>query len=217
MNAAQRPLRIAVLEDQPLFREMLVHLLGSVPGFTVQDASTVRQALHQWKAEDLDVVLLDFELPDGNGLEAGRALQRQKPELGVVLLSAVDRSLVLLELEPQEAVRWSYLSKHASVSATALVRAVRASANGRCTIDPAIVTSRTARAGSRVAALSGRQREVLSLIAEGLTNQAIAERLGLAVNSVNNHVNALYAALGLSESTRNPRVTAVRVFLEETA
>ncbi len=217
MTHSARPLRIGLLEDQPLFREMLQHLLSSVSGFTVQQASSVRQALNEWDATELDVALLDFELPDGTGLEAGRALRKAHPELGIVLLSAVNRSLIMLELEPHEVGRWSYLSKQASLSASTLVRAIRASADGRVVIDPAVVQERKARTGSKVAALSTRQREVLGLLAEGFTNQAIAEHLGLSVNSINNHVNALYVALGLNESTRNPRVTAVRVFLEETA
>ncbi len=216
MTTAARPLRIGVLEDQQLFREMLQHLLQSVPGMQVRTAMSLAQMRSEWDASELDVVVLDFELPDGNGLEAGRELRKVNPELGIVLLSAVDRSLVLLELEPGEAPRWSYLSKHSSTSASTLVRAIRASAEGRLLIDPGLVAGRRARSGGKVAALSDRQREVLSLLAEGLTNQAIAERLGLAVNSVNNHVNALYAALGLNESSRNPRVSAVRIFLAET-
>ncbi len=216
MSAAPHTLRIGLLEDQPLFREMLQHLLSLVPGFSLQVASTVAQTRSEWNAERLDVALLDYELPDGDGLEVGRALQQANPSLGVVLLSAVDRSVVLLDLEPHEAERWSFLSKNSSVSTSMLIRALRASAEGRCVIDPVVVAARKARAGSRVAALSERQGQVLTLIAEGLTNQAIAEQLGIAVNSVNNHVNSMYNALGLNESARNPRVSAVRLFLAET-
>jgi len=216
MTSSVRRMRIGVLEDQPLYREMLERLLRSVPGFEVVSAGSVHEALSTWRAAELDVALLDFELPDGTGLDVGRALQQRNPRLGVVLLSAVDRSLIMLELDQHEAERWSYLSKHASISTGTLIRTLHASSEGRSVIDHATVKARVPRAGGRVEALSERQREVLALLAEGYTNQSIADRLSLAVNSVNNHVNALYIALGVNESSRNPRVSAVRIFLEET-
>lgn len=208
-------LRVALLEDQPLFREMLQHLLRSVPGFQVSAAASVQEALATWDPEAFDLGLLDVELPDGSGLSVGRELQRRNPALRVVLLSAMDRVQILLELSDEERERWSYLSKTSSTSAPSLVRALRAAAAGRCVIDERTVSRREARAGSRLASLSPRQREVLALLAEGLTNQAIADRLGLARNSANNHVNALYTALGLVDPEHNPRVSAVRMFLED--
>lgn len=212
MSSLPPALRVALVEDQPLFQEMLQHLLGSVPGFRVRAAGSIAEA-SVWDPHEFDVALLDFELPDGTGLELGRKLQRVNPQIGIVLLSAVDRVQTLLELGERE--RWSYLSKTSATSAGDLVRAVKAAAAGRFIIDPQIITRRRPRSGSRLAALSPRQYEVLELLAEGLTNQAIAGHLGLAVNSVNNHVNAVYSALGLADLTRNPRVSAVRVFLED--
>lgn len=205
-------LRIAVVEDQPLFREMLRHLLSSVPGFHVRAAQNKTEA-SLWDARELDVALLDFELPDGTGLELGRELQRTNPNIAIVLLSAVDRVGVLLEVEENE--RWSFLSKTSATSASDLVRVIRGAAAGRRMIDPHILARREARSGSRLDALSSRQFQVLLLLAEGLTNQAIAESLGLSVNSVNNHVNATYSALGLTSAALNPRVSAARVFLED--
>lgn len=212
MSALQPALRIALVEDQPLFREMLHHLLVSVPGFEVRAAGTLAECA-QWDPRGLDVALLDFELPDGTGLELGRSLQRANPKIGIVLLSAVDRVRTLLQLGERE--RWSYLSKTSATSASDLILAIRAAAEGRFVIDRQIIARRQPRSGSRLDALSARQYEVLSLIAEGLTNQAISEQLGIAVNSVNNHVNAIYSTLELSDLTRNPRVSAVRVFLED--
>ncbi len=214
MQAPPRVLRIGVVEDQPLFREMLQHLLGSVPGFRVCTAHGVSEA-SAWNAQELDVALLDFELPDGTGLELGRQLRQANPQLGVVLLSAVDRASSLLEIDNQD--RWSYLSKTSATSTADLVRTIRLAASGGSFIDPNIVARRTPRAGSPLAVLSARQYSVLMLIAEGLTNQTIAARLGIAPNSVNNHVNAVYAALGFNNTTHNPRVSAVRAFLKDSA
>ncbi|MFC5338974.1 response regulator transcription factor [Leucobacter denitrificans] len=212
MHAPPQVLRIGIVEDQPPFREMLQHLLGSVPGFRVRTASEVSET-SGWNAEELDVALLDFELPDGTGLELGRQLRRANPGLGVVLLSAVDRASSLLETEDQE--RWSYLSKTSATSSADLVRTIRLAANGGSFIDPSVIARRTPRTGSPLTALSTRQYSVLTLVAEGLTNQAISERLGIALNSVNNHVNAMYSALGVNDKTHNPRVSAVRAFLQD--
>ncbi len=210
-------LRVGICEDQPLYREMLERLLRDVPGFCVRTAETVAEVRSQWPASEIDVALLDYALPDGTALDIGRELRRWNPDLGVVILSAVDRSLVLLDLDLDEADRWSFLSKNTMVSATTLIRAIEAAADGRCVIDPETVSARTPRAHGVLDELSGRQQQVLRLIAEGYTNQAIAGRLGIALNSVNNHVNSLYAALQLNASDRNPRVSAVRAFLEGTA
>lgn len=210
---AQPPVvRVALVEDQPLFRETLKHALNSVPGLHARAAASVAEA-SSWDAREFDVALLDFELPDGNGLGLGRDMQRAHPGIGIVLLSAVDRVLALLELDERE--RWSYLSKNSATSVLDLVRAIRAAAEGRIVIDPQILASRQPRAGSRLDALSPRQYQVLTLIAEGFTNAAIAEHLELAVNSVNNHVNAVYATLGLTDAARNPRVSAVRILLQD--
>ncbi len=208
-------LRVAILEDQALFREMLQHLLRAFPGVQVVSAGGVRQALAEWDPSQIDVALLDFELPDGTGVDAGRALQAVNPKLGVVLLSAVDRVQVMLELSEHEQANWSYLSKNSSTSSASLIRAIRASAEGRSIIDSTIIARREPRVGTRISSLSPRQLDVLKLLAEGLTNQAIAEHFDLSINSVNNHVNAVYAGLGLSDAMLNPRVSAVRVYLEE--
>ena len=208
-------LRIGVLEDQPLFREMLLHLLRSVPGFEVVAAGDCAGVSANWDPRSLDVALLDVELPDGTGIDAGRALQRANPQLGIVLLSAVDRSQLLVDLDEGE--QWSYLSKNSSTSSAKLIRTLRASAAGRCVIDPEVVGARTVRAGGRLATLSARHVEVLQLVTEGLTNQSIAERLGIALSSVNNHVNAIYASLDIDRERCNPRVAAARIFLAETA
>ncbi len=215
MAKTQAALRVGILEDQPLFREMLQHLLLAFPGVQVVSAGSVRQALTEWNATALDVALLDFELPDGTGVDAGRALQAENPRIGVVLLSAVDRVQIMLELTEQEQVGWSYLSKNSAASSASLMRTIRASAEGRSIIDSSIIARRAPRVGTRISALSPRQLDVLKLLAEGLTNQAIAEHFGLSINSVNNHVNAIYAGLGLGDATMNPRVSAVRVYLEE--
>ncbi|MCM6762756.1 response regulator transcription factor [Rathayibacter sp. ZW T2_19] len=214
-----RDLRLAVVDDQPLFRQMLTSMLRTVPGVrSVVEAGSVAEAREKLTPAALDVAILDIELGDGDGIELGRELRAGNPELALVLLSAVDALHRFLRLDRSEARGWSYLSKTSSLSTPALLTAIRATSDGRTVLDPALVAARTARRNSPVAALSRRQYEVLTLLSAGLTNAAIAERLGIAVRSVDNHVNALYAGLGLrSDGTRNPRVEAALQFLEHTA
>jgi DNA-binding NarL/FixJ family response regulator len=197
---------------------MLTALLRSAPGVaSVIDASSCTDARERLREAELDVAVLDIELGDGDGIELGRELRASRPGLAIVLLSAVDAMHRFLRLDRSEAQGWSYLSKSSSLSAPALLAAIRATVEGRTMLDPALVPERAARRSSPVASLSRRQYEVLAGLASGLTNAAIAEQLGLAVRSVDNHVNAVYAALGLrSDGSRNPRVDATLLFLEHT-
>ncbi|MFI8594127.1 response regulator [Microbacterium sp. NPDC078428] len=213
------PLRVAVVEDQPLYRQMLGLLLSSTTGIRLVAACAGAQdAARSLRASEVDVALLDLHLPDGDGLGVGRALRRENPGIGIVILSASDSMHALLELDADEAAGWSYLSKSSALTAHALVRAIQHTAAGRTVLDPAVTRGRAPRPHGPLDALSARQFEVLGLAAEGLTNHAIAERLGLSRRSVDAHVNAIYHALGIQSSTaHNPRVTAVRSYLAHTA
>lgn len=214
-----RAVRVAVVEDQPLYRQMLALLLSSLPDLRVvavcPDAGSARTQLD---AGVLDVVLLDLRLPDGDGMSIGRELRRRNPRLGIVVLSSADSMHALLELADSESSGWSYLSKTSSLSAPALVRAIKQTAQGRMVLDPVLTQQRRARADGPLSAVSPRQFEIIELMAEGLTNAAIAERLSLSRRSVDAHVNALYSTLGIrSTADRNPRVEVVRAYLTHTA
>ncbi|WP_323742810.1 MULTISPECIES: response regulator transcription factor [unclassified Rathayibacter] len=208
-----------MVEDQALYRHMLASLLRSTPGVrSVVELESASQAREHLRPEELDVAIIDIELGDGDGIELGRELRTRRPELPIVLLSAVDALHRFLRLDRDEARGWSYLSKTFSLSPTALLSALHATIQGRTVLDPALVAARTARRSSPVASLSRRQYEVLAGLASGLTNAGIAEQLGIAVRSVDNHVNALYAALGLrADGVHNPRVEAALQFIEHTA
>ncbi|NQX05419.1 response regulator transcription factor [Rathayibacter sp. VKM Ac-2856] len=197
---------------------MLASLLRGVPGVrSVVEASSAAEARRRIRPAEVDVAVIDIELGDGDGIELGRELRAADPELAVVLLSAVDSMHRFLRLGRAEVRGWSYLSKTSSLTSGALMTAIRATLDGRTVLDPALVAARTARRSSPVDALSRRQYEVLVALSSGLTNAAIAEQLGIAVRSVDNHVNALYGALGLrSDGARNPRVDATLLFLEHT-
>ncbi len=212
------PVRVAVVEDQPLFRSMLERMLDDTPGLHVVAAvGTVTEATRVLRPGMAHVAVLDIDLPDGNGIALGVTLRRAQPDLGILLLSAHDAMDLLLDLPRDVAAGWGYLSKTSSTSEEVLVAAVRAAAVGETVLDPALLARMTPRAGSAVARLTDRQYDVLRLLAAGLSNAGIGTRLGITEKSVQNHVNAMYATLGIdTDPSRNPRVSAALRLLEET-
>ena len=213
-----RPLRVALVEDQPLFRSMLERTVTDAPGLeVVVSVGTVTEAREALRPGVADVVVLDIDLPDGNGIALGVTLRRAQPGLGVLLLSAHDAMDLLLDLPRAVAHGWCYLSKNSGTSESTLLHAVRSAAAGETVLDRALLDRVTPRAGSAVARLTQRQYEVLRLLAQGLSNAGIAERLDITEKSVQNHVYAIYATLGIdAEPARNPRVSAALRLLEET-
>ncbi|WP_136518474.1 MULTISPECIES: response regulator [Cellulomonas] len=213
-----RRLRVAVVEDQPLFRAMLRRTLEVADDLevvaTLESTGEARRVL---RPGVVDVVVMDIDLPDGNGIALGVQLRREQPDLGVLLLSAHDAMDLLLDLPQDVAHGWGYLSKTSMTDEAGLLDAVRAAAAGRTVLDPALLEQMTPRLGSSVARLTKRQFAVLRLLAQGLSNAGIAERLGITEKSVQNHVYAVYATLGIdTDPARNPRVSAALRLLEET-
>ena len=215
---AHDPIRLGIVEDQPLFRSMLEFTLASVEGIKVVAAvGTVREAEQRLTPGVVDVALLDIDLPDGNGIALGVILRRKQPGLCILLLSAQDSMDLLLDLPPDVRNGWSYLSKTSSTSTATLVAAVRASAAGETTLDSALIDRKKPRAGTAVARLTDRQYAVLRLLAQGRSNAGIGEGLGITEKSVQNHINAIYGTLEIdTDPTRNPRVSAALRLLEET-
>ncbi len=212
------PIRVAVVEDQPLYRRMLVTLLEQQDGVAVvSSAGGAAEALRALDPVWIEVLLLDVDLGDGDGIALGRRLRRDNPRLGIILLSAIDAMDTLLELPRAERRGWSYLSKTSALGEHDLMAAIRASSAGRTVLDRQLLDRRRARAGSVLRALTERQFEVLTLVAEGLSNAGVAERLDITTRTVDTHLTALYAALGLhADEGHNLRVEAALAYLRET-
>ncbi|WP_281787112.1 response regulator transcription factor [Aurantimicrobium sp. INA4] len=210
-------IRVAVVEDQQLFRELLTTYLDSVDDIeVVVSAGTVEAARAMIHENEVDVAILDIDLPDGNGIGLGVSLRRDQPHIGILLLSEKDL-LELVRTLPKDTQRgWSYLAKSSSTDLEVLTSTIRSTARGYSVIDPKLALRVDAREGTGVAALSARQFEVLRLLATGKSTEAIAAEMELAPNSVVNMLTAIYSTLKVPEDA-NPRVYAVLQFLSDTA
>jgi DNA-binding NarL/FixJ family response regulator len=211
-----RDLRIGIVEDHPIVLELLSGALEAIPGFTVTStAHTVTEAKKWFRPGELDVLVLDIELPDGNGVGLGIQLRGAYPNLAIVLFSDLDMLELILGLPDEVRSGFSYLTKGATKSVDILAHVIRGAAAGQVVIDPTLADRSRPRSGSAVAALTSRQFEILRAVARGESNQGIATELGITVNSVGNHLIGIYDALGIAEG-KNTRVGAVLKFLEDT-
>lgn len=206
-------LRVAVLEDVPLFRQLVEDALAADEGTELcASAGTCQQARTVFPASAPDVLLLDLHLPDGLGFDVGMELRRSLPDLRVIVLSEHVRPQVLASLPAEEQPYWSYLLKTGISSRADLIAAVRASRQ-RPVVDSRVREQPATAAEMRMDLLSDRQREILSLVASGMSNQAIAQRLYMSPKSVEYHLTQIYQQLDvMTDSAANPRVQAAVLY-----
>ena len=205
MTESPETVRIFLLDDHEVVRRGIAELLAAVPGFEiVGEAGSVEQALPRVLASRPDVAVLDARLPDGSGIDVCRDIRSALPSTYCLILTSYD---------DQDAVLSSVLAGASGyvlkeVRTSGLVDAIRQVALGRSLIDPSVIAQvmERVRAGSpndsRLAALTDREREVLDLIADGLTNRQIGERLFLAEKTVKNYVSSLLGKLGMERRTQ---------------
>ncbi len=213
-------IRLVIVEDEHLYRDLLQTVLRLDPQLDVvgayESADEALQAVPRLRPR---VALLDIELGGGtNGVQLGLLLRARLPDLGVVLLSNVRAPRLLASLPPNEVAGWSYLLKRSVRDATVLRRAIDGAAMGLVMLDPTLVAGRQARDRGALATLTPRQLDILELVAEGWTNDTIADRLRLSVKTIENQIVLIYQHLGL-DRTRDPvqpRVKAVLLYLTET-
>ncbi len=212
--------RILIVEDEGLFRDMLKITLGSLPNLEVVEAVSNGSAAVEAADRLLpDVVLMDIELGcDPNGIAAGRAIKEEHPGIGIIILSAHKEREYLNVMAAQDMSGWSYLLKQSVTDAEALVRAIEGAASGLVVMDPSVVEGMRPRQGSLTAGLTPRQQEVLTMMAQGFNNSAIAKHLVLGTKSVENYINAIYQELGLNHNgPLHPRVQAVLSYIRDSA
>jgi DNA-binding NarL/FixJ family response regulator len=208
-----------LVEDEDLYRDLLRTALGQQPGLNVvgafRDAPT---ALATGPSLRPDAAVLDIQLAGGlDGIHLGLALRRILPSLGIVLLSNHADLRFVAALHRRPVTGWSYLLKQSVRDVATLRRAVEGAADGEVVLDPRLVAGMRPRAGGHLERLTPRQRDVLALVAQGLTNAAIAQQLVLAEKSVENQLTDIYRALGIDrrQQAAHARVKAVLLYLQE--
>ncbi|POX52562.1 DNA-binding response regulator [Streptomyces sp. Ru71] len=199
---AERPIQVFLLDDHEVVRRGVHDLLNDEPDITVVgEAATVEQALVRVPALRPDVAVLDVRLPDGDGVTVCRDLRSRLPDLACLMLTSFDDEDALLDSIMAGAA--GYVLKQ--IQGSDLVSAVRTVAAGQSLLDPSaagrlMARLRHGRAEEEPDALPGlteREREILALIGEGLTNRQIGQRLFLAEKTVKNHISRLLAKLGV--------------------
>jgi two-component system, NarL family, response regulator DevR len=199
------PIRVFLLDDHEIVRRGIADLLATQPDIiVVGEAGTAAEALARIPATRPQVAILDARLPDGSGIEVCRTVRSAQPEVRCLILTSYDDNDAIFAAVMAGAS--GYLLKQ--VRGTTIVDAIRHVAAGRSLLDPSVTERLLTRLrdgearDERLESLTDREREVLELIAEGLTNKQIGERLFLAEKTVKNYVSGLLAKLGLRSRTQ---------------
>ncbi|GAA5035164.1 response regulator [Microbacterium fluvii] len=196
--------RVFVVDEHEIVRRGLVQLIGSAAGLeVVGEAATTREALRRIEATSPDVAVLDVRLPDGSGIDLCRTVRSRRPEIACLMLTAYDDDAALRSAALAGAS--GYVLK--DIRGASLIDAIRQTAAGG-TVQSADLLRRAAASlapaphDDEGVALTYRERQVLDLIADGLTNREIGAHLGLAEKTVKNYVSGLLAKLGMSHRTQ---------------
>ncbi|GAB4559743.1 MAG: response regulator transcription factor [Anaerolineae bacterium] len=196
-------IRILIADDHTMFRDGLRALLSSVPDTeVVGEAATGDEAIAQAEALQPDVILMDIQMPGVNGIEATRRILRTTPHIGVIVVTMFqDDASVFAAMR---AGARGYVLK--SAGQEEMLRAIRAVARGEALFGPDVARRLTEFfaqwrpvAPEIFPELTEREREVLELLAQGLTNQAIANRLVLSEKTVRNHVSNIFSKLQVAD------------------
>ena len=211
--------RVVVGEDQPLFREGIVHVLEDAGLEVVAIAGDAPDLVRKAGAHRPDVVVTDIRMPPNHsddGLQAARTIRDAQPGTGVLVLSQFLETRYVLELVEDRAEGVGYLLKDRVSDIVGFTDAVRRVAAGGSALDPKVVQRMVGREreDDPLSELTTREREVLSLMAEGLSNAAVAERFVVTVPAVERHITRIFAKLGLEQSAeQHRRVLAVLEYL----
>ena len=213
-------MRVAIADDSALLRQGLARLLtddGCVVVATVGDGDALLRAIEPVPP---DAVIIDIRMPPTHtdeGIVAAQAIRERHPDVAILVLSSYLESEYATRLLDEVPARAGYLLKERVSDVGVVIDALRRLVDGECVIDPTIV-SRLLRRASRVVTafetLTGREREVLALMAEGRTNGAIGKQLFLSKKTVEAHVRTIFLKLDLTMSPDDDRrVLAVLTML----
>jgi DNA-binding NarL/FixJ family response regulator len=200
-------------------REGIVHVLEEGGFDVVATAADADELLRKARAHRPDVVVADIRMPPtltDDGLRAAQVIRAELPEIGVLVLSQFLEARYALDLVGERAQGVGYLLKDRVGDLDTFVDAVRRVASGGSALDPDVVQSMIGRQriDDPIDELTGREREVLALMAEGRSNKGIAEQLVVTVAAVERHVTSIFGKLGMRPATEDHRrVLAVLGYL----
>jgi DNA-binding NarL/FixJ family response regulator len=213
-------MRVVVADDSVLLREGVVRLLEESAFEVVAQAGDAEDLIRKVGAHRPDVAIVDIRMPPTNtddGLRAALEIRASHPDTGVLVLSQYVEEGYALELVSDSAGGVGYLLKDRVADVERFVESVRRVAEGGSALDPEVVAQLLGRArrDDPLAALTPREREVLELMAEGRSNNAIAEQMVVTERAVEKHVTSIFGKLGLSPAAEDHRrVLAVLTFLK---
>ncbi|HBQ95962.1 MAG: response regulator transcription factor [Firmicutes bacterium] len=212
-------LRVIIVEDEDLLRDLLTISLEKV--LRIDVIGSYRDgpaALTNLQHDHPDVALLDINLGKGwTGVETALHFRALNPFIGIVLLSNYARPELISSLPQSSLHGWSYLLKRSVRDLSTLIRGIEGAAAGLMVLDPELVKMRQSETHHLLKALTPRQSQILALVAQGYTNQAIAKALFLSEKSVENHLTAIYSRLNIQSTNpeEHARVRAVLAFLSD--
>jgi DNA-binding NarL/FixJ family response regulator len=211
--------RIVLADDSVLLREGVARLLEEAGFEVVAQSGTAEDVLRHVAMHKPDVAIVDIRMPPtqtDEGLRAAQSIREKHPGVGVVVLSQYVEPAYALELLADSAEGVGYLLKDRVADVDEFTAAVRRVGEGGSALDPAVVSELVGRRRREdpLAELTPREREVLELMAEGRSNQAIAQRLVVTERAVEKHVTSIFQKLRLPASgDDHRRVLAVLMFL----
>ncbi len=212
-------MRVVIADDSTLLREGIATFLGRAGVDVVSQASSAEELLREVAEHQPDVAIIDVRMPPtftDEGLRAAHEIRQRSPEMGIVILSQHVETGTAARLLAESPERLGYVLKDRVGDIEEFTDTLRRVAAGGSVLDPQVVSRLLAarRDDGPLASLSAREREVLSLVAEGRSNKAIGERLELSQRGVQKHISAVFAKLGLSaDDDDNRRILAVLEYL----
>ena len=213
-------MRIVIADDSALMREGIAAFLQRAGLDVVAQASCGEDLLREVGEHEPDIAIIDIRMPPtftDEGLRAAHEIRSRFPEIGIVILSQHVETGTATRLLAESPERLGYLLKDRVGDIDEFAATLRGVAAGGSALDPEIVSRLLSarRDDGPLASLSAREREVLALVAEGRSNRAIGERLGLSQRGVQKHVTAVFAGLGLAaDDDDNRRILAVLRYLQ---
>jgi len=220
VNESDGTTRLVVADDSLLFRRGLCLLLEEAGFEIVGEASDPDQLLARVEVESPDVAIVDIKMPPtftDEGLRAANELRRRHPDLGVLLLSQYLEVHYAMKLIENEIRGVGYLLKDRVTAVDEFIDAIRRVGRGGSVVDTGVVAELLSRRRTKnpLDSLTDREREVLSLMAEGRSNYAIQERLYISARTVETHVRNILMKLGLEDTPDDHRrVLAVLTYLK---